>query len=230
MEAQIENHLPLITARLVFAPKVFPSPPTIAPRMEFPSINIEGREDFHVPENGGHQRRAGTPARCATTPKQASTPEASAIGLEPVWRSRTVGPLSARESKIAFDENMERDSLSSLIEDEDMDEETGTSDAEHDVIGGEGVGGGLILKPKSDVSRPGRGGYNLFKVLGWKQKIYASVLVSNAEHILRETRSHQTTRYSSQNLPGKGSIQHEAIGDKASKKCRSLQKRSPNSS
>jgi hypothetical protein len=40
MDAQIERHQPLITARLVFAPKAFPPPPIISARMEFPPISV----------------------------------------------------------------------------------------------------------------------------------------------------------------------------------------------
>ena len=183
MDAQIENHLPLITSRLVFAPKVFSSPPTITSRMEFPSINIEARDDSPVPENGGHQqRRAGTPGMHATIPKRASTPSASAKAHGSPRHSNTVGPSSAQENRVTFDENMDvdSDSLSSLTEDEDMDEleETGASESEHEATGGEGAGEGLIPKPKGEVGRPGRGGYNLFRALGWNQKTYDNVLVS----------------------------------------------------
>jgi hypothetical protein len=122
-----------------------------------------------------------------------------------------------------FDEKMELDSLSSLTEDEDMDEDAGKSEASDEVTGGEGVGGVLIPKPKGDVSRPGRGGYNLCKKLGWNQKTYDSVLVSKSEY-KRESISHQTTRYSLQRWLRKGSIQPKAIVDKTRGKCANLRK------
>jgi hypothetical protein len=194
MDTQIENHLPLITSRLVFASKVFPSPSTITSRMEFPSINIEARDDSPVPENGEHQHRAGTPDRSATTlkrastlratPKRAGTPRASAIAHRPLQRINVVGPSSTQGNAFDFD------SLSPLTEDEDMDkhEETSASEAEHE----EGVGEGLIPKPKGEVNRPGRGGYNLIKALGWNQKTYDSVLVSKCGIYMKKSTSHQS--------------------------------------
>ena len=161
------------------------------PQIEFPSINIETRDDSPVPENGGHQqRRTGTPA---TTPKQASTARSSAKAHGSPRHSNRVGPSSARENRVTFDKNMDIDSLSSLTEDEDMDEleETGVSEVELDeVIVGEGAGEGLIPKSKGEVGRPGHGGYNLFKALGWNQKTYDNVLVSKCRYI-KESTSHQ---------------------------------------
>ena len=258
MDNQIENHLPLITSRLVFAVKDFPSPPTISHRMEFPSINIEARDDSPVPENGGHQNRAGTPvrraatpsrraatpsrraatpsrraatpsrrevtpSRRATTPKRASTPKASANAHGPLRRSNTVGLSSAQENRVAFDKNMDVDSLTSPLtsEDEDMDEleETSGSEEEDDVIDGEGVGEKLIPKPKGEVGRPGRGGYNLVKALSWNQKIYDSVQVSKCGVYMKESISHQPiTRHSSQRLLGISLTQHKAIEGRARRK------------
>lgn len=37
----------------------------------------------------------------------------------------------------------------------------------------------LIMKPKGDATRVSRGGYNLTEALGWNQKTYDSVLVSD---------------------------------------------------
>ena len=58
MDAQIERHQPLITARIIFVPKAFPQPPIITARMEFPSITVFQHERSPTPEV--------TP-RCATT-------------------------------------------------------------------------------------------------------------------------------------------------------------------
>jgi len=192
MDAQIENHLPLITSRLVFAPKVYQSPPTITLRMEFPSIHIDARDDSPVPENGGHQHRTGTPMRASTpratprrastpkatpkrastpkaTTKRASTPRASAVARRPPQHIKTA---------VTFDENMDLDSLSPLTDDEDTEglEKIGASEAEDEGDGD--VNEGLILKPKGEVGRPGLGGYNLIKALDWSQKMYESVYVS----------------------------------------------------
>jgi hypothetical protein len=239
MDAQIENHLPLITSRLVFAPKVFSPTPTITSRMEFPSINIETRDDSPVPEKGGRQSRAGTPSRRATTPsrrtttpsRRATTPKWDSTPRASARCSNPVGPSSARENRVTFDENTDEESLSSLTEDEDMDEleETGASEAEHEVISSEGAGEGLIPKPKGDVGRPGCGGYNLFKALGWNQKTYDSVLVS-------KWRTYDgiyispITRYSSQGLLGISSTQRKAIEGRTRRKYSSLLKRSATSS
>ena len=40
MDAHIDRHQPLITARLIFAPKAFPPPPIISAWMEFPLILV----------------------------------------------------------------------------------------------------------------------------------------------------------------------------------------------
>jgi hypothetical protein len=224
-------------SRLVFAPKVFSPTPTITSRMEFPSINIETRDDSPVPEKGGRQksragtpsRRATTPSRRTTTPKRDSTPRASARCSNPV------GPSSARENRVTFDENTDEESLSSLTEDEDMDEdmdeleETGASEAEHEVISSEGAGEGLIPKPKGDVGRPGRGGYNLFKALGWNQKTYDSVLVSKWR-MYDGIYISPITRYSSQGLLGISSTQRKAIEGRTRRKYSSLLKWSATSS
>jgi hypothetical protein len=218
MDAQIENHLPLITSRIVFAPKVFSSPPSITPRMEFPSIHIEARDDSPVPEYGGHQqRRAGTPA---TTLKRASTPSSSAKAHGSPRHSNAVGPSSAQVNRVTFDENMDLDSLSSLTDDEDMDvfEETEASEVEHD---GEGAGEELIPKPKGEVGRPGRGGYNLFKALGWNQKTYDNVLVSKCG-VYQGIYISPITRHWSQRLLGISWTQHKAIEDRAKKRYSSL--------
>jgi hypothetical protein len=169
MDAQIENHLPLITSRIVFAPRVFLRPPTITSRMEFPSINIEARDDSPVPN--GHLP-AGTPGR-ARTPKRAR-------------------PLGHINTVVAFDKDKDRNSLSPLeksyseksYSDADEHEETRESEAEHE-IGGEG----MIPKPKGEVGRPGGGGYTLFKALDWNQKTYDNIHVSEFGVYMKESTS-----------------------------------------
>jgi len=61
MDAQIDRHLPLITARLVFAPKPSHPPPIITARMEFPSIRVPQRSP--TPEVRTTPTRAATPRR-----------------------------------------------------------------------------------------------------------------------------------------------------------------------
>jgi hypothetical protein len=105
MDNQIENHLPLITSIIVFATKVFPPPPTITSRMEFPFINVEPREDSPIPENGEHLRdrtpyRARTPARettCARTQAPAmETTRARTPAME-ATRARTPSRLPGKQ-------------------------------------------------------------------------------------------------------------------------------------
>ncbi|PPQ82084.1 hypothetical protein CVT25_014355 [Psilocybe cyanescens] len=184
MDAQIETHLPLITARLIFAPKVFHPPPTITPRMEFPSIILEEREHSPTPDI----RRATTPVQRATTPvRRATTPVQRAT--TPVRRA-TTPPKRVRISE-APSKGVQRgaspghSTIGDAIEVEfimsDDDEIMGDDDDEEasedeEATGSEGIRKGLIPKPKGDVSRPGRGGYNLSKALGWNQKTYDSVL------------------------------------------------------
>lgn len=63
MDAQIDRHQPLITARLVFVPKAFPPPPIISARMEFPSVNIPQHERSPTPEVRTPRKRFSTPRR-----------------------------------------------------------------------------------------------------------------------------------------------------------------------
>jgi hypothetical protein len=64
MDAQIDRHQPLITARLVFVPKAFPPPPIISARMEFPSINIpQQHERSPTPEVRTPRKHFLTPRR-----------------------------------------------------------------------------------------------------------------------------------------------------------------------
>lgn len=58
MDAQIQRHQPLITARLIFKPKVSSPPPTITAWMEFPPISVPSL----------------TTKKRLTTPKRAITP------------------------------------------------------------------------------------------------------------------------------------------------------------
>lgn len=74
MDAHIERHQPLITARLIFAPKALPPPPIITARMEFPLFSIR--------QHGNTRERSLTPARDtpnhAPTPKRHPTPQRDA--------------------------------------------------------------------------------------------------------------------------------------------------------
>ena len=183
MDTQIENHLPLITSRVVFAPKVFLPPPTITSRMEFPFIDVEPRDDspaprddFPAPENG--HLRAGTPKR-ARTPGRAHTP-----GPENS-RARTPGcagtpardATNLKRTKVTFDNSRDSSPLSEKSDSDvdELDEEISGNEVDHVDIGGEG----MIPKPKGEVGRPGGGGYTLSKALDWNMKTYDNIHVSN---------------------------------------------------
>ncbi|KDR79750.1 hypothetical protein GALMADRAFT_136361 [Galerina marginata CBS 339.88] len=185
MDAQVENHLPLITPRLIFAPQNFPAPPTITPRMEFPSLNIEARDDSPAPESGARLHRAGSPPNHAvpssTVPRRAGTPRAPTLVTSNTATRRAETPRALRFASTASPrragtpEDMEMSpteqhqrsiSISSSTEDEEM----GPSETEGEVVGNK------IKKPKGDVSRIGRGGYNLHDKLGWNQRTYDNVL------------------------------------------------------
>lgn len=218
MDNQIEHHLPLITSRLVFAPRIFLSPPTITNRMEFPSIFIETRDDSPVPE----QRHARTPAKASTsktehharTPaKRASTPKtehhARTTRAEqnrsrtPAKRSSTprastiARPVQGINTAVAFANDMDLGNLSPLTgaedetEDETEDEDEDMLDAIEAEHGDEGVEERLIPKPKGEAGRPCAGGYNLIKTLDWNQRVYDSVQVSKCRVYMKES-THQS--------------------------------------
>jgi hypothetical protein len=178
MDAQIENHLPLITHRIVFAAKVFLPPPTITSRMEFPSINVEQRDDSPAPED--KHLRASISGRARTpTPRRTGT-------AREVTNPKWARPLENINTVVAFDQDEDLSSLSPLSEKSDYDideyEETSAIRADREVrpVRGEG----MIPKPKGEVGRPGAGGYTLFKALDWNQKTYDNIHVSKCgEHM-----------------------------------------------
>lgn len=97
MDAQINRHLPLITARLVFAPKPSHPPPIITARMEFPSISF--------------LQRSPTP-EARTTRSRASTP-------------RHPTPINTR-STVAFEDNQDLGSpLTSVSSENEVESEEG---------------------------------------------------------------------------------------------------------
>ena len=64
MDAQIERHQPLITARLVFELKASSPPPIISARMEFPSISVPQQyERSPTPEIKTSSEYSSTPKR-----------------------------------------------------------------------------------------------------------------------------------------------------------------------
>jgi hypothetical protein len=151
MDNQIEHHLPLITSRIVFAPRIFLSPPTVTNRMEFPSIYIETRDDSPVPEQRRAHNRASTPKakHHARTPgKLASTLKTSAIA-RPVQRINTA---------VVFANDMDLDNLSPLTEAEDEPEEEDEDMLDEREVeytsSNDGVEEGLIPKPKGEAGRP----------------------------------------------------------------------------
>lgn len=161
MDAHLENHLPLITARLVFAPRALPPPPTITPRMSFGfgAINLAGREESPMTE----PKRARTPLRRADTARQITVPRRVEFRMpsEPLAQHNQAEYLSSAS-------------------DEEMDNGVGGSDDDNQLDYDNDNTLNLIPKPKGDVSRPGRGGYTLYQALDWNQKTYDSVLVSKA--------------------------------------------------
>ena len=88
MDAQIKSHLPLIKKRITFAPKYFPPPPVITPRMEFLMINISHHD-------------LTPPLSAETDPKTGSRHRAT-----PRWQK---APLSGqiRQHSVMFDDEMD---------------------------------------------------------------------------------------------------------------------------
>ena len=71
MDAQIKSPLPLIKKRITFAPKYFPPPPVITPRMEFLMINIS-HHDLTPPLSAEPDPKTGS--RHRATPRWQKAP------------------------------------------------------------------------------------------------------------------------------------------------------------
>jgi hypothetical protein len=97
MDAQIERHQPLITSRLVFAPKAFPPPPIITARKEFPSISVPQKHRRSATPEIRIPRK--TPKRRHATLKSASTP-------------------NRRGASVAFEDDVDSESSLSSLSDE----------------------------------------------------------------------------------------------------------------
>jgi hypothetical protein len=195
MDVHIDRHQPLITARLIFAPKALPPPPIIAARMDFPTFSIpQYREWSPTHENPGE--RSLTPKR-HTTPKRAPTPKRQKR-LQRHSVSRTV----------TFENNMDvdRDSdtattpkrrlatsqgVSAALEiDGDLgspltslSDEDGELESEED---GE-MNSTRIPKPPGEAGRPQSGGYSLQDKLGWNDKTYESVIVRRSKVYMKDS-------------------------------------------
>jgi len=155
MDAQIDRHQPLITARLVFAPKVSPPPPIISARMEFPSISIPQQyERSPTPE----VRPPRTTSRRAATPARRPTP---------INTQRAENP----------EEDIDLDLGSPLTPTPGDSEEL---DSEED-----GESSTKVPKPSGMAGRPQSSGYNLQDKLGWNDMTYQRILVSLLNASLR---------------------------------------------
>lgn len=149
MDAQIDRHQPLITARLVFVPKAFPPPPIISARMEFPSINVlQQYERSPTPEVRIPRKHL------SITPRRAPTP------------TRRPTPINTQKS-VAFNEvdiNLESPltSVSGDSDDEPESEEDGEASTR-------------VPKPQGQPGRPQSGGYKLQDKLGWNDTTYESI-------------------------------------------------------
>ena len=161
MDAQIERHQPLITARLVFAPKTFPPPPIITARMEFPSINVPQHHQRSPTPEITPKRRHTTPKSTysmdvdlETTPRRAATPTRHPMPKD---------TQRSRGASVTFQDNIDLESpLTTLTE---SDEEDGEINEK-------------IPKPSGTVGRPQSGGYNLQEKLTWNDRTYQSIMVS----------------------------------------------------
>ena len=176
MDAQIQRHQLLITARLVFAPKAFPPPPIIAAHMEFPSINVRQQyERSPSPKIRTPRKHSlALPKRRHTTPKRASTPQQVPernmdVDLETPHMHAASRSASRRPTPIDTQRTVafEDDSPLTPLSDED-DELESEEDGEV----------GKILKPPGEAGRPQSGGYRLQEKLGWNERTYQSITVS----------------------------------------------------
>ena len=165
MDAQIERHQPLITPRLVFAPKASSPPPIISARMEFPSISVPSfiqKKRNTTPKSAPN--RHSTPRRDATQEKQA--PESN-MDVDFETRPKHALTIDTRRS-VTFKNHEDLGSPLSPLPNEDDElesEEDGRVDKK-------------IPKPPGEAGRPQSGGYNLQSELGWNDRTYDSILVS----------------------------------------------------
>ncbi|KAF8805352.1 hypothetical protein BYT27DRAFT_7105116 [Phlegmacium glaucopus] len=98
MDAQIERHQPLITARLIFTPKAFPPPPIITVRMEFPSITIlQQHERSSTPEIRKPNKKTPKPQGEAGRPQSGGYNLQDKLG----WNDRTYEIIVALVHKLA---------------------------------------------------------------------------------------------------------------------------------
>jgi hypothetical protein len=167
MDAQIERHQPLITARLVFKLKEFPPPPTISARMEFPSISVPRQYE-----------RSPTPDEVRTSSEYSSTPKrrytiskSNDVDLDSTARraaTPTKRPTPINTQRTVTFGGVDDDMGSPLMTDE-----SDGLDSEED-----GKVSTKVPKPPGTVGRPQSGGYNLQDKLGWNDTTYQSILVS----------------------------------------------------
>ena len=178
MDAQIDRHQPLITARLVFAPKVSPPPPIISARMEFPSISIPQQyERSPTPEVRPPRttsRRAATPARRPTpTPEVRPPRTTSRRAATPARRPTPINTQRAENPEEDIDLDLGSPLTPTPGDSEELDsEEDGESSTK-------------VPKPSGMAGRPQSGGYNLQDKLGWNDTTYQRILVSLLNASLR---------------------------------------------
>ena len=168
MDAQIERHQPLITARLVFELKSFPPPPIIPAWMVFPSISVPQQyERSPTPE-------VRTSSEYSSTQRRYTTSKSNDVDLDSTTRragnpTRHPTPINTRRT-VAIG-GVDEDMGSPLTPTSD---ENNGLDSEED---GENVNT-KVPKPPGMVGRPQSGGYNLQDKLGWNDTTYQSILVS----------------------------------------------------
>jgi hypothetical protein len=168
MDAQIGRHQPLITARLVFAPKTFSPPPIITARMEFPSISIPSltpKKRHTTPKSTSS--RYSTPRR-DTTPKRKQAPE-SDMDVDSETRPKRASTPTIDTRFVAFEKYVDLGSPLSPLPNKEGDELESVEDGEVSK---------KIPKPPGEVGRPQSGGYNLQEKLSWNDKTYESIIVS----------------------------------------------------
>ena len=169
MDAQIERHQPLITARLVFRPKTFPPPPIITLRMDFPPISIvQQHERSPTPEIRTPRKHSLTPKRpkIGSTPNRYSTPQRDDTPRPTPKRASlpTIETRRSRGASVAFE-----GIGSPLTEMSDDDDEPESEEGEEVRK--------KLPKPQGEAGRPQSGGYDLQDKLNWNDRTYESILV-----------------------------------------------------
>jgi hypothetical protein len=108
MDAHIKRHQPLITARLIFAPKLLPPPLIITVRMEFPLFSIPQYREWSSPPKNPRKRSL-------TLERHTTLKHAPLLRHPTPQRDATPMRKQLEENFVTFEDNSV-----TVVDDEDM--------------------------------------------------------------------------------------------------------------